>query len=52
MKFLGFVVNSTTMELKLPGEKMKKIKSETDKALSLLPTVYTLLYLVYYIQSM
>ena len=33
IEFLGFVVNSTTMELKLPGEKIKKIKSETGKAL-------------------
>ena len=33
IEFLGFVVHSTTMELKLPGEKIKRIKSETGKAL-------------------
>ena len=33
IEFLGFVVNSTTMELKLPGEKVKKIRSETGKVL-------------------
>ncbi len=33
IEFLGFVVNSQTMELKLPGEKLKKIRSEAKKML-------------------
>ena len=33
IEFLGFTVNSIEMELKLPGEKVKKIKSETGNAL-------------------
>lgn len=28
IKFLGMIVNSLTMDLKLPGEKIKKIKWE------------------------
>ena len=31
IKFLGFIVDSTTMEIKLPGEKIKKIRMETRK---------------------
>ena len=33
IEFLGFTVNSTEMELKMPGEKIKKIRSEATKAL-------------------
>ena len=31
--FLGFTVNSTKMELKLPSEKIRKIRSDANKAL-------------------
>ena len=31
IEFLGFVINSNTMELKLPGEKIKKIRAETRR---------------------
>ena len=31
IEFLGFIVNSTTMEIKLPGEKIKKIRTDTRK---------------------
>ena len=34
IEFLGFTINSCTMELKLPGEKIKKIKSEARKILA------------------
>ena len=33
IEFLGFKINSTKMEIKLPGEKLRKIKSETGKIL-------------------
>jgi hypothetical protein len=33
MEFIGFTVNSTRMELKLPGEKIKKIRAEAGKVL-------------------
>ena len=33
IEFLGFTVNSSRMELKLPGEKIKKIRAEAGKAL-------------------
>ena len=33
IEFLGFTVNSKTMELKLPGEKIKKIRAEAGKVL-------------------
>ena len=33
IKFLGFTVNSKTMELNLPGEKIKKIRAEASKVL-------------------
>ena len=41
IEFLGFTVNSTKMELKLPGEKIKKIRAETGKVLQS-PTVSAL----------
>ena len=41
IEFLGFTVNSTKMELKLPGEKIKKIWAETGKVLQS-PTVSAL----------
>ena len=31
IEFLGFVINSNSMELKLPGEKIKKIRAETRR---------------------
>lgn len=31
IEFLGFMINSQTMELKLPGEKLKKIRAEARK---------------------
>ena len=31
VEFLGFIINSNTMELKLPGEKLKKIRAETRR---------------------
>ena len=34
IEFLGFMVNSLTKELKLPGEKIKKIRAESRKLLS------------------
>ena len=33
IQFLGFTVNSSTMELKLPGEKIKKIRTKAGKIL-------------------
>ena len=33
IKFLGFTVNSTKLELRLPGEKIKKIRAEAGKVL-------------------
>ena len=33
IEFLGFTINSATMGLRLPGEKIKKMRSETDKVL-------------------
>ena len=33
IEFLGFTVNSTKMELRLPGEKIKKIRNEAGKIL-------------------
>ena len=33
IEFVGFTVNSKTMELKLPGEKIKKIRAEAGKVL-------------------
>ena len=33
IEFLGFTVNSKTMELKVPGEKIKKIRAEAGKVL-------------------
>lgn len=32
-EFLGFVINSTQMEIRLPGEKIRKIRGEADKVL-------------------
>jgi len=34
MEFLGFLVDSTTMTLALPGEKIRKIQREYQKALT------------------
>ena len=34
IEFLGFTVNSTNMELKLPGEKIEKIRPKAGIALS------------------
>ena len=31
IEFLGFIVDSTTMEIKLPGEKIKKMRTESRK---------------------
>ena len=33
IEFLGFTVNSTNMELRLPGEKIKKVRTEAGKIL-------------------
>ena len=35
LEFLGFAINSSKMEIKLPGEKIQKIKQETRKLLNL-----------------
>lgn len=32
LEFLGFVIHSNTMELKLPGENIKKIQAETRRS--------------------
>ena len=34
IEFLGFIIDSTTMELKLPGEKIKKIRGEARRLIS------------------
>ena len=34
IEFLGFIIDSTTMELKLPGEKIKKIRGEARRLTS------------------
>ena len=34
IEFLGFIIDSTTMELRLPGEKVKKIRGETRRLIT------------------